>query len=65
MPQTIENTDSDAIPVNVWSDESGFYWQRQGDRREHGPFHTRGSAKWDAGSELYMEAGKAGVRFVE
>lgn len=59
--------DQDALAVSLWSDETGFYWQRSGDRHEraNGPFQTRGSAKWDAGAVLYMEAGKAGIRWIE
>lgn len=55
--------------INIWQDDRGFYWQRgdTGDRNEPlvGPFQTRESAKWDAGSVLYVEAGKEHIRFVE
>jgi len=58
--------DHDALVVNIWSDERGFYWQRSEDRHEGlvGPFQTRAAAEWDASAVLYMEAGKAGIRFV-
>lgn len=55
----------DGISVSIWNDETGFYWQRSGEKYIAGPFQTRGSAKHDAGVQLYMEAGKDGIRFLE
>lgn len=64
-PMTITNTD--ALPVNIWQDESGYYWQRADGRDDpcDGPHRTRDAAKHHAGSILYIEAGKAGIRWIE
>lgn len=59
--------DPEALVINIHQEGERFYWQRAGDPQEGlaGPFHTRASAKLDASGVLYMEAGKAGIRFVE
>lgn len=61
------DTDPDALPVNIWQDESGYYWQRADGRDDprDGPYHTKAAAKDRAGGMLYLEAGKAGIRWIE
>jgi hypothetical protein len=51
------------ITVDIWSDELGFYWSDS--EGEAGPFHTRGSAKWDYGATHYINSKHVAVTWVE